>query len=102
MTEIQIDLKLSIKIPQEGIKINNLLYQLRKFMAELYFRILKAIFSAVEEKAIARLKEVSPRRYVRNGRQRNHRQIRTAYGLVRYQMARVWDKEIHKTLTPLS
>ncbi len=55
MTEIQIDLKLSIKIPQEGIKINNLLYHLRKFMAELYLGILKAIFSAVEEKAIARL-----------------------------------------------
>lgn len=72
MAEIHIDLKLSVKIPQEGIKINNLLYQLRKFMAQLYFRILKAIFSAVEEKAIARLKEASPKRYVKNGRQRNH------------------------------
>jgi len=102
MAEIHIDLKLTIKIPQEGVKINNLLYQLRKFMAELYFGILKAIFSAVEEKAIARLKQASPGRYVRNGRQRNHRQIRTAYGLFRYQMTRVWDKETHKTLTPLS
>lgn len=71
-------------------------------MAEPYFGMLKAIFSAVKEKAIARLKEASPKRYVRNGRQRNHRQIRTAYGLVRYQMTRVWDKETHKTLTPLS
>jgi len=101
MAEIHIDLKLSVKIPQEGIKINNLLYQLRKFMVELYFGILKAIFSAVEEKTIARLKETFPKRYVRNGRQRNHRQIRTAYGLFRYQMARVWDKEAHKTLTLL-
>jgi len=102
MAEIHIDLKLTIKIPQEGIKINNLLYQLKKFMAELYFGILKAIFSAVEEKAIARLKQAFPGRYVRNGRQGNHRQIRTVYGLFRYQMARVWDKETHKTQTPLS
>ena len=55
MVEIHIDLKLSVKIPQEGIKINNLLYQLRKFMAELYFGILKAIFSAVEEKGHSRV-----------------------------------------------
>lgn len=52
-------------------------------MAELYFGILKAVFSAVEEKAIVSLKEASPGRYVRNGRQRNQRQIRTAYGLVK-------------------
>jgi len=102
MAEIHIDLKLTIKIPQEGIKINNLLYQLKKFMAELYFGILKAIFSAVEDKTIARLKQAFPGRYVRNGRQGNHRQIRTVYGLFRYQMARVWDKETHKTQTPLS
>jgi len=53
-------------------------------MAELYFGILKAILSAVEEKAIVSLlKEASPGRYVRNGRQRNQRQIRTAYELVK-------------------
>ncbi|MCL0050943.1 hypothetical protein M1N22_03820 [Dehalococcoidia bacterium] len=32
MAEIQIDLKLTVKVAQEGMKINNLLYQLRKFM----------------------------------------------------------------------
>lgn len=101
MAEIQIDLKLNIKVPQEGIKVNNLLYQLRKFMSQLYFALLKAVFSAVEDQAIARLKQASPKRYIRNGRQRNHRQIRTAYGLFRYQIARIWDKETRKTLTPL-
>jgi len=73
MAEIHIDLKLKVKIPEKGIKINNLLYQLRKFMAQLYFGILRAIFSAMEDKAIADLKEAFPNRYVRNGRQRNHR-----------------------------
>ncbi|MCL0074253.1 hypothetical protein M1O50_05230, partial [Dehalococcoidia bacterium] len=101
MAEIQIDLKLTVKVPQEGMKINNLLYQLRKFMPQLFFGILQAIFSAVEEKAIAELKKASPQRYVRNGRPTSHRQIRTAYGLFRYQMARVRDKETRQTLTPL-
>lgn len=101
MTEISIDLKLNITIPENGIKINNLLYQLRKFMATIYFGILKAVCSAMEEKTIAELKESSPQRYVRNGRQGSHRQIRTAYGVFQYQMARVLDKETGKTLTPL-
>ena len=101
MAEIRIDLKLNLTVPQEGIKVNNLLYQLRKFMAQLYFELLRAVLSAVEEEAIARLKQASPKRYIRNGRQRNHRQIRTAYGIFRYQIARIWDKETRKTLTPL-
>lgn len=102
MTELHINFKFRMIIPDEGIKINNLLYQLRKFMTQLYFEILKAIFSAIEEKAIARMKKTSPGQYVRNGHQKNHRQIRTAYGLFRYQMARVLDKKAHRTLTPLS
>ena len=61
-SEIQIDLKLTVKIPQEGMKINNLLYQLRKFMPQLFSGILQAIFSAVEEEAIAELKKASPQR----------------------------------------
>ena len=78
-----------------------LLYHLKKFMAQLFFEILRVIFSAVEERAIAELKGLYPKRYVRNGRQRTHRQIRTAYGTFCYQLARVWDKQAQKTLTPL-
>jgi len=79
-----------------------MLYQLRKFMAELYFGILRAIFSALEEQAIAQLKQASPTRYVKNGRQGNQRQIRTSYGLFRYRLARVWDKKTRTTVTPLT
>ena len=56
MAEIVIDLKLKLNIPEDGVKVNNLLYQLRKFMTELYFGILRAIFSALEEQAIEKLK----------------------------------------------
>ena len=71
-------------------------------MAEVFFGILRTIFSAVEEDAIAKLKMQSPGRYVRNGRQSGERQIRTSYGPFQYKLARVYDKQTHKTLTPLS
>jgi len=100
MAEIRIDLKLTVMIPEKGIKINNLLFQLRKFMVCLYFGILKAILSAVEDKAVANLKKISAGRYIRNGQQ--ERQMRTSYGLFRYRMAKVLDKVTGKTLTPLT
>lgn len=102
MAEIIIDLKLKVNIAEDGVKVNNLLYQLRKFMTELYFGILRAIFSALEEQAIAKLKQSSPQRYVKNGRRSRGRQIRTAYGLFRYRLARVLDKQTRRTLTPLT
>jgi len=102
MNELHIELTLKIQIPEKGVKINNIVYQLRQFMAQLFFAILRAIFSAIEQKAIEALKNTVPGRYVKNGRRANQRQIRTAYGLFGYWLARVLDKETGKTLTPLS
>jgi len=102
MAELQIELKLKVQIPENGLKINNLLYQLRKFMAQLFFTILGAIFSAMEQRAIESLKASCPGRYVKNGLRRKQRQIRTSYRLFGYRLARVLDKEVGKTLTPLS
>jgi len=101
MAELQIELKLKVQIPENGLKINNLLYQLRKFMPQLFFALLRTIFSAIEQKAIEAVKSSVPGRYVKNGRSANPRQIRTAYGLFGYRLARVLDKETDKTLTPL-
>jgi len=101
MAELQIELKLSFQIPQNGLSINNLLYQLRKFMAKLFFAVLEAIFAAVEHRAIEALKTAVPGRYVRNGLRRKPRQIRTAYGLFGYRVGRVLDKETKKTFSPL-
>jgi len=102
MAELQIELKLKVQIPKNGLKINNLLYQLRKFMAQLFFAILRAIFSAMEQKAIEALKASFPGRYVKNGLRAKPRQIRTAYGTFGYRLARVLDKETGKSFTPLS
>jgi len=70
-------------------------------MAELSFRILKAIFSALEEQAIEKLKRASAGRHVKNGRRSRGRQIRTACGLFRYRLARALGKQTRCTLAPL-
>ena len=102
MAEFQIELTLKVEIPESGLKINNVLYQLRKFMAALFFAILRAIFAAVEERAIEALKAALPGRYVKNGLRARPRQIRTAYGLFGYRLARVLDKQTGKTVSPLA
>jgi len=102
MNDLRIELTLKVQIPENGLKINNLLYQLRKFMAQLFFAILGAIFSAMEQRAIEEVKAAFPGRYVKNGLRTKPRQIRTAYGLFGYRLARVLDKETGKTFTPLS
>ena len=71
-------------------------------MAQLFFAILEVIVAAVEHRAIDVLQAAFPGRYVRNGLRAKPRQIRTAYGLFRYRLARVLDKETKKTLSPLS
>jgi hypothetical protein len=101
MAELQIELKLSLQIPENGLSITNLLYQLRKFTAWLFFAILEATFSAVEQRAIEGLKATFPGRYLRNGLRRKPQQIRTAYGLFGYRAGRVLDKETKKTFSPL-
>ena len=71
-------------------------------MSRLFFAILRAIFSEIEEKVIEALKAYFPGRYVKNGLRTKPRQIRTEYGLFGYRLARVLDKETRKTVSPLS
>ncbi len=102
MQDLNIDIKVNLKIPDKGIKINNLLYQIRKFMAEVYFGIVDAVFSAIENQTILELKAKEPCRYIKYGHNWNQRHIRTAYGMFRYRFAKVKDKKEGKTITPLS
>jgi len=102
MNDLRIELTLNVQIPEKGVKINNIIYQLRQFMSQLFFALLRSIISAIEEKAIEALKASFPGRYVKNGLRAKPRQIRTAYGLFGYRLARVLDKETKKTVSPLS
>jgi len=99
--KLYINLTIKLDIARGEVKINNLLYQLKGFMAQIYFGILKAIFSAVEERMITELKESHNGRYVKNGHPSTPRQINTPYGLFKYRMIRISDKETGKTFMPL-
>lgn len=101
MGEILLKIEVSLKMSEDGVKINNLLYQLRKFMKVLYFGILREVFKALEYKAIKELQEKHPERYVKNGKRYKPRHIKTSYGIFDYKLALVLDKEEKKTITPL-
>ena len=68
MNDLRIELTLTVQIPEKGVKINNIIYQLRQFMSQLFFALLRAIFSAIEERVIETLKASFPGRYVKIGR----------------------------------
>ena len=101
MQEILLKFEVSLKMSDDGIKINNLLYQLRKFMQVLFFGILGEIFNALESRAVKELKEKHPGRYNRNGKRQKPRQIKTSYGMFNYKFVLVFDKEKKNTITPL-
>lgn len=101
MKKILLKFEVSLKMSDEEIKINNLLYRLRKFMPMLYFGILREVFKALEDKVIAEIKENNPGRYNRNGKRHKARQLKTSYGIFRYNYALVFDKYDKKTITPL-
>jgi len=100
-SEIVLQPTVSVKFQKGEVRLNNLLYQLRKFMNELYFGLLEEIFQALEKEEIQRLKSQFPGRYVKNGRRHKPRQIKTSYGVFRYNFAVLYDKKKGRTCTPL-
>lgn len=74
---------------------------MKQSISKIYFGILKAILSAVEQRSIERLQESAPGRYVRNGLRAKPRQVRTAFGKFHYRLARVLDKHTGHTFCPL-
>lgn len=101
MKQIQIDLGLRFNIPPKDLTVNGLIFGLKESMPEIMLTIMEALFSGIEEKAINDLKDHSPERYVHNGHQRNFRQFRTSFGLFRYRMAQLYDRQANKNIVPL-
>ena len=56
----------------------------------------------MEQKAIEAVKEAYPGQNEKNGLRAKPRQMRTAYGLFGYRLARVFDKETGESFTTLS
>jgi hypothetical protein len=101
MGEFRINLTLVFNVPEDGLTVNGLVHGLKEHMPRIHFAIMEALFSGIEERAIERMRNQDPGRFVLNGHQRNQRQLRTSLGLFRYRLAQVWDRVEKKTLVPL-
>jgi len=101
MGKVRVNLTVDVSIPQKGVSVNILVYEIGKIMPRIFFALLESVFSAVEERTTRELRATSPGRYVKNGHQNSSRQLRTPFGLFRYRLAQVWDKLESKNLIPL-
>jgi hypothetical protein len=101
MREVQIDLTLKFRMPESGLNVNGVVMGLREASAQIFFALLKALFSAIEQTTIEQMQDREPDRYVRNGHQPKERQLRTSLGLFGYRLAQLYDKVERKTVVPL-
>ena len=101
MREIQIDLTLRFKMPENGLNVNGILMGLRQANASISSALLQSLFSAVEEQTIEQMQSEYPGRYVHNGYQSKARELRTSLGPFHYRLAQLYDKVEQKTVVPL-
>jgi len=101
MREIEIDLTLRFKMPEDRLNVNGVLMGLRHASARISFALLEALFSAIEEQTIEQMQEKYPGRYVHNGYQTKDRKLRTSLGPFHYRLAQLYDKLQRKTVVPL-
>ncbi len=102
MDELEIKIVLKYKVPENGLTVNGLLKGLEENKSLIMKALLKAIFQALEEKEIEKLKLKDQDRYVRNGHQRNERKLITSFGEIRYRLAQVYDKWERRDFSPLA
>lgn len=101
MREIQIDLTLRFKMPENGLNVNGILMGLRQANASISSALLQSLFSAIEEQRIEQMQSDYPGRYIHNGYQSKERELRTFLGPFHYRLAQLYDKVEQKTVVPL-
>lgn len=101
MREVQIDLTLRFSMPENNLNVNGVLIGLRKASIQIFFALLQALFSAIEQLMVEQMMERYPGRYIRNGYQPKARQLRTSLGPFHYYLAQLYDKVKRKTVVPL-
>jgi len=101
MREIEVNLTLRFRMPEDGVNVNGVVMSLRHANARVSFALLEALFSAIEEQTIEQMQSKYPERYVRNGYQTKERELRTSLGPFRYRLAQMYDKIEQKTVVPL-
>jgi len=101
MRVVQIELTLQFKMPENGLNVNGVIMSLRQASVQIFFALMKCLFSAVEQIAIEKMIGKFPGRYTHNGSQPGTRQLRTSLGLFQYRPAQLYDKVAKKTVVPL-
>jgi hypothetical protein len=100
--ELELNLVLVFRVPEDGLTVNGILLGLEKQTPLILNTVLQSIFKALEERAVQRLTREYPGRFVLNGHQPNARKLITHFGVVRYRMVQMIDKETGKTVVPLA
>jgi len=101
MKEIEINLTLRFRMPENGLNVNGILMGLHNVSSKVSFALLKALFSAIEEETIEQMQKKFPSRYIHNGHQRKARELRTSFGSFHYRLAQLYDKVEKRTVVPL-
>lgn len=101
MREIEVNLTLQLKMPENRANVNGVLMGLRHANARISFALLEALFSAIEEQTIGQMQSKYPGRYTRNGHQPKERVLRTSLGPFHYRLAQLYDKAGQRTVVPL-
>jgi len=102
MDELEIKIALSYKVPESDLTINGILRGLQEDQNTLMKSIVRAILSALEEKAIQEYISSHPDRYYRHGHQPRARKFITSFGPIRYRLAQLLDRQTEKVFPPLA
>jgi hypothetical protein len=100
MSEITVNLTLTFKIPDNGLNVNSLLFGLKKCNSRIMLSMVRALFQAIEEKAIMKLKSIFRDHFICYGHQRA-RTLVSSFGPFRYAFAQVKNVTNGKILVPL-
>jgi len=100
--ELEINLVLKFRVPEDGLTVNGILLGLEEQAPLIFKTLLKSIFKALEERIIKRLMREYPGRFVLNGHQPNARKLITHFGVFRYRMVQMIDRQKKKTHIPLA
>jgi len=102
MRELEINLVLNFRVPEDGLTVNGILLGLEEQTPMILNTLLASIFKALEERTIHKLRSEHPGRYVLNGHQPNARKLITHFGVFRYRMVQMIDRQKEQTLIPLA
>jgi hypothetical protein len=100
MSKIEINLAVTFNIPDEGINVNGLLVGLKKASSKIMLCIVKALFDAIEQNAVSKMKHMQISKIICYGRTRP-KILKTSFGPLTYGFQKLKNKETNQIFIPL-